>query len=117
MKTKNQVFLEELNKAFANNKTEWIAEHVTDDIRWEIFGDTIFEGKENFVRALKEMEQPEPLKMEIHHIITHGKHASVNGVMTIPSDKSYGFCDVITFSGFKHPKVKSMTSYSIENNT
>jgi hypothetical protein len=114
MKTRNQVFLEELNRAFANSNTSWIADHVTDDIRWEIIGDRIIEGKPAFVEALKEMASPEPLKMTIHHIITHGKHASVNGVMTTPDGSSYGFCDVITFSGFKNPKVSKMTSYAIE---
>ncbi len=114
MKTENQIFLEKFNEAFANNDTDFILDQVTDDIRWEIVGDKILEGKEAFAEALKEMEQAEPLKMTIHHIITHGKHASVNGVMTTSDGTSYGFCDVLTFSGFKNPKVKKLTSYAIK---
>lgn len=114
MKTGNQIFLEKFNEAFAKNDTNYILEHVTDDIHWEIVGDKTVEGKDAFSEALKLMQQNEPLSMTIHHIITHGKHASVNGVMRTSDGRSYGFCDVVTFSGFKNPKIKKMSSYSIE---
>ena len=114
MKTGNQIFLEKFNQAFANNDTETILDHVTDDIEWEVVGENTVMGKNAFSKVLKEMQQNEPLNMTIHHIITHGKHASVNGIMRTPDGKSYGFCDVVTFSGFKNQKVKKMTSYAIE---
>lgn len=115
MKTKNQEFLEEFNKAFARNDTEYILDRVTDTIRWTIVGDQTVEGKEEFTSALKAMEAEEPFELTIHHIITHGKEASVNGIMKIPGDdKAYAFCDVYTFSGFKNPKISEMTSYAIE---
>lgn len=116
--TKKGTFLQELNEAFANSDTDYIAEYVTDDIRWMIVGDRTVQGKEAFVEALKEMEGDEPMELTIHHIITHGRTASVDGVMKMPDGsgdgKAYAFCDVYTFSGFKNPKVKEMTSYVIE---
>lgn len=115
MKTKNQILLEELNKAFARNDTDFIAEKVTDDIKWSIIGDQTIEGKEAFVQALNNMAAEEPMELTIHHIITHGKEASVDGIMKQPSDnKAYAFCDVYKFSGFKNPKITEMTSYVIE---
>lgn len=114
MKTGNQILLEKLNKAFAKNDTEFISEQVTHDITWNIIGDRVVEGKEAFKNVLKEMQQDKPLDLTIHNIITHGKSAAVNGVMTAAEGKSYGFCDVYTFNGFKNPKIKQMTSYAIE---
>jgi hypothetical protein len=114
MKTANQLLLRKVNEAFANNDTAFILENVTDNICWEIIGDRTVKGREAFAEALKSMQQDEPFNIAIHHIITHGKHASVNGVMTASDGISYGFCDVVTFSSFKNPKIKKMTSYAIK---
>lgn len=117
MKTKNQKLLEDLNKAFARNDSEFIIEHVTNTIRWEIVGDKTVEGKEAFADTLKEMEADEPMKLTIHHIITHGKEASVNGEMETADGEVYAFCDVYKFSGFKNPKITELTSYAIQVNS
>lgn len=114
MKTKNQEMLEEINKAFARNDTGFIVENVTDDIRWIIVGDQTVEGKEAFTETLKAMETDEPMELTIHHIITHGTSASVNGEMKTSGGKVYAFCDVYQFSGFKNPKIKEMTSYALK---
>ncbi len=114
MKTKNQELLEQFNKAFARNDTEFVVSHVSENIKWTIVGDFTVEGKEAFTEALKSMEAEEPLELKIDKIITHGKDASVNGVMKSKDGKQYAFCDVYSFSGFKNPKIKEMTSYAIE---
>lgn len=117
MKTKNQELLEEINKAFARNDSDFIIEHVTDTIRWEIVGDQTVEGKEAFAQTLKAMAADEPMELTIHHIITHGKEASVNGEMKTTGGEVYAFCDVYKFSGFKNPKITEMTSYVIPVNS
>lgn len=114
MKTANQQFLEKFNKAFAENDTDFILEHVSDDIKWNVIGYQAVQGKEEFAEMLISMQLPDPQKLKIHNIITHGKSASVNGEITSKEGNSFGFCDVIKFSGFKNPKVKEMTSYVIE---
>ncbi|MEX0904408.1 MAG: nuclear transport factor 2 family protein [Balneolaceae bacterium] len=114
MKTKNQEFLEKINEAFARNDTDFIIDNVTDDIKWTAVGDFSVSGKENFASALKKMESEEPYELTIGHVITHGKHAAVNGEMTSKDGKTYAFCDIYIFSGFKNPKIKEMTSYVVE---
>lgn len=116
--TKKGQFLQQLQQAFANGNTDFIAEHVTDDIQWMIVGDRTINGKEAFVAALKEMEADAPMELTVDHIITHGRTAAVDGVMKMSDGGdgggAYAFCDVYRFSGFKNPKVKEMTSYVIE---
>lgn len=114
MKTKNQEFLEELNKAFARSDLEFILQHVTDDIKWTVAGDFSLEGKEAFKQELKKMESPEPFQLTINNIITHGRSAAVDGSMKSPDGKNYAFCDVYQLRRAKNPKIKEMTSYVIE---
>lgn len=114
MKTKNQELLEKFNNAFARNDTDFIVNHVTDNIKWTAGSDFTVEGKEAFTEALKNMASAEPWEMEIDKIITHGKDAAVNGIMKSKDGKQYAFCDVYTFSGFKDPKISEMISYVVE---
>ena len=114
MKTKNQELLEQFNKAFAGGEINFIFEHVSDTIKWTAVGDFTVEGKEEFRQALESMTGDEPYDLKIDNIITHGKEAAVNGVMTSKDGKQYAFCDVYKFSGFKDPKISEMTSYVVE---
>lgn len=116
MKTKNQELLEEINKAFARNDSDFITGHVTDNIQWTIVGEQTVEGKESFTQTLRSMEADEPMELTIHNIITHGKAATVNGEMKTAGGEVYAFCDVYKFSGFKNPKISEMTSYAIPIN-
>lgn len=113
--TKKAKLLQKINEAFAKSDTDFIADNVTKNIRWTVIGDQTVEGKEAFIQALKAMEEEEPMELTIHHIITHGKEASVDGIMKMPGeDKAYAFCDIYKFSGFKNPKISEMTSYVVE---
>lgn len=114
MKTKNQEFLEEFNKAFARSDSDFILQHVTDDVKWTVQGDFSIQGKEAFKTELKKMESPEPFELNINNIITHGRSAAVDGTMKTPDNKTYAFCDVYNFRGLKNPLIKEMTSYVIE---
>jgi len=114
MKTKNQEFLEEINKAFARSDSQFILQHVTDDIKWTVQGDFSIQGKENFAEELNKMESPEPFELKINNIITHGRSAAVDGTLKSPDGNTYAFCDVYKFRGLKNPTIKEMTSYAVE---
>ena len=112
--TEKGKFLRQLNEAFANSDIDFIIQNVTDDIKWTVQGDFSLQGKEDFTKALEEMAAPEPFELEIENIITHGRSASVDGIMRSGDGKTYAFCDIYQFNGFKNAKVKEMTSYVIE---
>lgn len=110
-------FLRDFNEAFARSDTDYLVNNTTEDIRWRIIGDKEVEGRKAFAEALKQMENPEPLDLEIHSVIIRENEAAVNGVMRMPvkggKGQSYAFCDVYQFDGIQH-KVKEMTSYVLE---
>lgn len=113
--TERAKFLNRFNNAFEKGDTHYIAEQVTDDIVWNMVGEFHLKGKEAFQNSLREMEGVETLDMQILNTITHGRTAAVNGTMKIKEAsgevKSFGFCDVYEFNGFKNAKIKKMTSY------
>lgn len=114
MKTKNQELLEKFNQAFAQNDIDYILGQVSDTIKWTAVGDFTVEGKEAFQIALESMTGDEPYELNVHKIITHGKDATVNGIMRSKDGKQYAFCDVYKFSGFNEPKISELTSYVVE---
>ena len=52
--------------------------------------------------------------LEIYQVITHGKFASINGLITLSDGSKVDFCDVYTFSSAaKSGKVKEVKSYTL----
>ncbi|MEX0610028.1 MAG: nuclear transport factor 2 family protein [Balneolaceae bacterium] len=113
--TEKAKFLKKINDAFAKSDIEFILQNVTDDIRWTVHGDFSLQGKDDFTKAMEKMASDEPYELNIENIITHGKSAAVNGIMKMPgNDKTYAFCDIYHFNGFKNPKIKEMITYVLE---
>lgn len=107
-------FLQDLTIAFATANSKFILDRVASDIRWNIVGDTLIEGKDNFSAFLKQRENDRALELTIQHIATHGKAGAVNGTVTLENGKTRAFCDVYEFTNTKGSKVKEVTSYVIE---
>ncbi len=116
--TTNGKFLKEFNEAYANKDKAFIFENITDDIIWDMVGDRLIRGKEEFIQHWEEMETAATYALEVKNVLTHGTMAMVDGSMkmTDPSGREsiFAFCDVYKFSGFKNPKIKEMTSYVVQ---
>ena len=109
-----KAFLRDFNIAFAEGNADYIINAVTDDIVWTIVGDKRVIGKDDFTKTIHEMEDFFIKELTIHTIITHGREASVNGVMVMPDGKCYSFCDIYHFKNTTSTDIKSMMSYVIE---
>ncbi len=88
-----------------------ILEMVEDDILWNLVGDRVIKGKEDFERELKMMADYPAKSMEIFEVVTHGKAAAVNGLITGADDKVYEFCDVYSFKSAGAKKIREIWSY------
>lgn len=110
-----KLLLKQLNIAFAKNDIVFITENITDDFHWNIIGEKLIQGKEDFANTLKQMPNSKVLELQINNIITHGKTASVDGTIILENKRNYAFCNVYNFtSAGKNSKVKEKTSYVIE---
>jgi hypothetical protein len=108
------LFIEKLTAAFAKRDVKFILGNVTDDIRWNIVGDVLIEGKDNLARALERMKSEKVAELSIRHIATHGKAGAVDGTVILEDGIIRAFCDVYEFNGAKGTVVKEITSYVIE---
>lgn len=112
-----KIILKELNIAFARNDRNFILENVSDNVRWNIVGDKLLEGKDHMAEALKQMKDRNVIELHITSIVTHGYTASADGIFMLENNKRYAFSDVYIFnSAGKHAKIKEIRSYVIELN-
>lgn len=107
-------FLKELNIAFATGDLSYVTEHIPDEIEWEIIGKKKLSGKENYLKELKEHKLWKVEELDIESIITHGNEASASGRIITTDQNRFAFCDVYKFKGFGNTKIKSITTFLIQ---
>jgi len=112
-KEKNDI-LKNFNEAFAKSDLKSIIQYVTDDIKWDMKGDKVVEGKEEFAEYIKRMASPDPMDFDIESIIHSGQTAIAQGRMITADGKNYSFCDICTFDDAEDRKIKKLTSYVVE---
>jgi hypothetical protein len=108
------LFLQQLTIAFATGDTGFILRSVAEEIRWNIVGQRLVQGKADFAQALVEITPAQVAELAIHHVVTHGKAGAVNGTLRMDNGKCLAFCDVYEFSGASGRKVRGITSYALE---
>ena len=108
------IFVQDLTIALAKRDSKFILDSVTDDVRWNMVGDKLIEGKGNFAKALEKIKSDKAVQLTVHHVATHGKAGAVNGTSKLKNGKTHAFCDVYEFGNTKGTFVKEITSYVIE---
>ncbi len=107
-------FIQEVAIALAMRNVEFLLRSVSDDIRWYIVGRKLVQGKAEFVDFIQSLGDHQIDTLTIHHVVTHGKAGSVNGIARLNDGGSQEFCDVWEFTNAKGTSVKAITSYMIE---
>ena len=108
-----KALLRDFISAFAHADIDGILSPMSDDVVWNLVGDSVIEGKENVRALLEAMQGIGTSDLVIESIITHGREAAVNGVIRSNSGEAHAFCDVVQFTSASSMKIKTMTSYSI----
>jgi hypothetical protein len=111
-----KLLLRDFNIVFAKHEKAHLLRNITDTIRWNLVGDKVVEGKEQFEKELERMKERKTTELVINNIITHGNSGAMDGTFTLDNGRSYAFCDVYRFSSAaKSAKIKEITSYVIES--
>ena len=108
------IFVQKVTIAFAKRDSKFIINNVTDDIRWNVIGDRLIEGKDRFAKALEKMKKDSVEVLTIRHIATHGKAGAVDGTLRLENGRLRAFCNVYEFSNSKGSAIKEVTSYFID---
>lgn len=92
-----------------------IKEYAHESINWyQLKEQKKLEGLSSFMTALKDENRLKVACLEIYQVITHGKYASINGVLSLENGGKVDFCDVYTFSSAgKSGKIKEVKSYQV----
>ncbi len=101
--------------AMLQQQDEVIAKYADESIIWYKLKETrTIEGQHSFIAALQDDNTTMIDCLEIDQVITHGKFASINGVVSAVDGTTFDFCDVYTFSNTaKSGKVKEIKSYRL----
>lgn len=106
--------LRDLIIAIVEKDTQTILDYVDENMTHVEIGKPEVRGVEGFLERIGQVIAGRVLELEILHIITHGKLASVNGRVETIDRREFHFSITFEFKGAaKTAKVKEMTSYII----
>jgi len=105
--------IQRLATAFALGDTTHIMAKITDDIIWDIVGNTQLKGKDAFNKALQKMSKNEVSELSIDHILIDGDKCAVNGDIIMNEGQTYEFADFYTFAPNAN-KIQSIQSYVLK---
>lgn len=106
------IFVQELTIALGSGDVSSVLNRVTDDIRWNILGERVIQGKDHLAEALEKANKV--VELSVHHVATHGRAGAVNGARKFKNKNAQAFCHVYEFRDAKGTSIKEITSYVIE---
>ncbi|WLR58859.1 hypothetical protein [Guptibacillus hwajinpoensis] len=101
--------------AMLKMQNEIIKEYADESIIWyQLKDNKKIEGRCSLITILKDEDNNIIEYLEIYQVITHGKFASINGVILLANDTKIDFGDVYMFiNAARSGKVKEIKSYRI----
>lgn len=101
--------------AILKQQNEIIKEYSDESVIWyQLKDNKKIEGQSSFITNLQSESNDIFDCLEIYQVITHGKFASINGVISLANGTKIDFCDVYTFSNTaRSGKVKEIRSYRL----
>ena len=106
-----KLFLKDLQVAIANGDLSFVTDNIPDKIKWEIVGQKIITGQENYLKALRGTKHWKAKELIIDTIITHGPDASVSGQITTTNNSKFAFCNVYRFKNAGGTFINSFTTF------
>ncbi|WP_233880663.1 hypothetical protein [Virgibacillus halodenitrificans] len=105
----------EFTVAILKQQNDIVKEYADESIIWyQLKDNKKIEGKSSLITILQDENKEIVDCLEISQVITHGKYASINGVLTLANGTKIDFCDVYTFSNTaRSGKVKEIKSYKL----
>ena len=101
--------------ALLKRQNDIIEKYADESIVWFRLKDNKkIENLSSLITALQDESENITKTIEVYQVITHGKFASINGVISLANGTKVDFCDVYMFSNTaKSGKVKEIKSYRV----
>ena len=105
-------FIVEFNRAFAEVDVDFVLDHVSDDIVWDMVGSKGVHGKTAMRKEMESMMAAEASALVLHGVITQEREAAANGELHYSGGEKIAFCDVYQFTNTTANTMKRITSYA-----
>jgi len=114
MSTTNKEIIQKVNDAFNRNDMQTFLAYCTEDIQWNMIGNSSTKGKDAILKMMTEMPGDSP-DIIIEEILTEENKAACTGTFTMTKSSGessrYSFCDVYQFAD---GKIQVLDSYVVE---
>ncbi|WP_019241044.1 MULTISPECIES: nuclear transport factor 2 family protein [Bacillus] len=121
MTTQKGKMIENFVESFTSGNMNVLKEYLTDDIQWNLVGQTTIQGVDAFVKYLQDQHKPHIKETNITNTITHGITAAIDGTILVSDSSGNGhsisFCHIIRLNKFKDGKIKQLKTYIIHEKT
>lgn len=115
MSESNKTIVNEVNKAFSENRVEDFLKHCSDDIVWRMIGEKTTNGITEIREWMAQMEGAEPPKFTVDEIVAEGDSVICRGDMSMKdqtgTEGKYAYCDSYRFA---NSKIVQLDSYVIK---
>lgn len=115
MPANNKQILQMIMQAFSKHNKEFVLSHLAEDIKWNIVGMPVIEGKNNFLNAMKMLELESFTSVNIKNIIAEGEYVVVESESCIKYNSGISdntaHCDIYRF---KDGKIHEVTTYAVD---
>ena len=101
--------------AILKQQNEIIEEYADESIIWyQLKDNKKIESLSSLITILQDENKDIIECLEVYQVITHGKFASINGLISLANGTKVDFCDVYMFSNTaRSGKVKEIKSYRV----
>ena len=120
MSEKNKELVKKINQSFLKGNAEEVSEYIDENIKWNIVGMPVINGKNNFIETMEMMELENFRDIKIKNIIAEGDFVVVESKDINSADrkemssvKPYtpSYCDVYNI---KDGKIQELTTYMVD---
>lgn len=101
--------------AILKQQNEIVEEYADESIVWfQLKDNKKIESLSSLITIFQDENKDIIETLEVYQVITHGKFASINGVISLANGTKVDFCDVYMFSNTaRSGKVKEIKSYRV----
>src|SRR5690606_6705939 len=110
-------FLVDYQRALAEKDLDFLSNHLSARINWEVVGEMTISGKEEFLKHISETKFGKVVHQVVETLFTHVTVTVRSGRLTTADGVILSCCEVYQFKGFKGFELASIKSYFVEATT
>lgn len=113
----NQILIEKMHDAIFIGDSEYLLNHLSEDVNLEIFGRITTQGLKEVMVVLETLKAIRTNDFIMDDLITHGLHAAMNGVYIILAENgvasTFAYSMFLKLDKFKNGKISRIKLYLV----